>query len=269
MSYSKYMPSSIKVSSTENQSSQPYESHYRKKREIKRIEGKQNLSGEVKWFNRRSGFGFIIDLSQPSSPKPTESSSNSGEEKPNDVFVHYSAIVETSPPSEVQDKREEEEKEIIKYLSVGEKVMFDLIEAQNPKSQYEFQAWNVRKADGTPFDFENEQRQFHRPSSSSSHYSSSHRNTSSEQGYYAPSFPSYLSQQPQLTYAQPINYQSRWQYPGFVTHTPFVMVAGEQQEQFSKPNYYRNNSNPRHLNKPWERKSEKRFERNDKREEKK
>jgi len=70
--------------------------------------------GSVKWFNNKSGFGFIT--------------SSDGEHVGKDIFVHYSAIKVA--------------KNQFRYLIQGEYVEFDLVKAAED-SKHEFQADNV------------------------------------------------------------------------------------------------------------------------------
>lgn len=70
--------------------------------------------GSVKWFNNKSGFGFIT--------------SSDGEHAGKDIFVHYSAIKVA--------------KNQFRYLVQGEYVEFDLVKAA-ADSNHEFQADNI------------------------------------------------------------------------------------------------------------------------------
>ena len=72
------------------------------------------LTGRVKWFNNKAGFGFVTVLS--------------GEKKDEDVFVHHSGIVVAS--------------EQYKYLVQGEYVSFNLRNSDNDDHPY--QAGEVR-----------------------------------------------------------------------------------------------------------------------------
>ena len=74
----------------------------------------ERLTGRVKWFNNRAGFGFVTVLE--------------GDKKDEDVFVHHSGIVVNS--------------EQYKYLVQGEYVSFVLRESDN--SDHPYQAGDVR-----------------------------------------------------------------------------------------------------------------------------
>ena len=73
------------------------------------------LTGRVKWFNNRAGFGFITVLTE-------------GDKKDEDVFVHHSGIVVES--------------EQYKYLVQGEYVSFHLRTSDN--TEHPYQAGHVR-----------------------------------------------------------------------------------------------------------------------------
>lgn len=77
------------------------------------------LTGMVKWFNSKSGFGFITVCSDD-------------EKKGKDIFVHFSAI-------RVADTQ-------YKYLVQGEYVDFDLVPAQS--GEHEFHAADVCGVNG-------------------------------------------------------------------------------------------------------------------------
>lgn len=79
------------------------------------------LFGSVKWFNSRSGYGFITVCGD-------------NEYKGNDIFVHYTSI----NVSESQ----------YKYLFQGEYVEFTLIKSTN--SNHEFHAINITGICGGP-----------------------------------------------------------------------------------------------------------------------
>ena len=74
----------------------------------------ERLTGRVKWFNNRAGFGFVTVLD--------------GDKKDEDVFVHHSGIQVSS--------------EQYKYLVQGEYVSFALRESDNDDHPY--QAGDVR-----------------------------------------------------------------------------------------------------------------------------
>lgn len=78
------------------------------------------LLGRCKWFNSKSGFGFITLLE--------------GENASKDIFVHYSCIRAESSQ--------------YKYLVQGEYVEFDLVNTENDK--HEFHAANVTGLKGGP-----------------------------------------------------------------------------------------------------------------------
>lgn len=78
------------------------------------ISGDVRLTGRVKWFNNRAGFGFVTVLE--------------GDKKDEDIFVHHSGIVVSS--------------EQYKYLVQGEYVNFSLRESDSEEHPY--QAGNVR-----------------------------------------------------------------------------------------------------------------------------
>jgi len=81
----------------------------------------QRLTGNVKWFNKKAGFGFITVC-------------NEGEYIRKDIFVHYSAIRVTNSQ--------------YKYLIQGEYVDFTLLNVKNDK--YEFQASDISGVLGGP-----------------------------------------------------------------------------------------------------------------------
>jgi CspA family cold shock protein len=78
----------------------------------------QRLTGKVKWFNNKSGFGFVTACE--------------GDLKDKDIFVHYSSI-------NVPDNQ-------YKYLLQGEYVDFELSESD--KSDHEFHAVNISGVKG-------------------------------------------------------------------------------------------------------------------------
>jgi CspA family cold shock protein len=77
-----------------------------------------NVTGRVKWFNNKSGFGFITACD--------------GDLKDKDIFVHWSAIkVENSQ---------------YKYLVQGEYVEFNIVKSE--KGEHEYNAVNVSGVKG-------------------------------------------------------------------------------------------------------------------------
>lgn len=86
--------------------------------EIKTQENIERLTGKVKWFNNKSGFGFVTACE--------------GDLKDKDIFVHYSSI-------NVPDNQ-------YKYLVQGEYVDFELSESD--KSDHEFHAVNISGVKG-------------------------------------------------------------------------------------------------------------------------
>ena len=81
----------------------------------------QTLTGTVKWFNNKAGFGFITVCED-------------GEFKDKDIFVHYSSI-------RVLNSQ-------YKYLVQGEYVEFTLVKVNS--DTHEFQAMNVSGVKGGP-----------------------------------------------------------------------------------------------------------------------
>ena len=73
-----------------------------------------HLTGRVKWFNNKSGFGFITV-------------SDEGPHKDKDIFVHYSSISVDSTK--------------YKYMVQGEYVEFNLVKSGNNK--HEFHALDI------------------------------------------------------------------------------------------------------------------------------
>ena len=80
-----------------------------------------HLTGIVKWFNNKSGFGFITVCEE-------------GDYKDKDIFVHYTSI-------RVANQQ-------YKYLVQGEYVDFTLVKANS--NTHEFQAMNVSGVKGGP-----------------------------------------------------------------------------------------------------------------------
>lgn len=91
----------------------------------------QRLIGQVKWFNNKTGFGFITV--------------NEGDQTGKDIFIHYSAIQVTNSQ--------------YKYLVQGEYVEFELEKAT--KGNYEFQATTITGVKGGKLMCET--RQLNRP----------------------------------------------------------------------------------------------------------
>jgi cold shock CspA family protein len=77
-----------------------------------------HITGQVKWFNNKAGYGFITV--------------NTGEQNGKDIFIHYSAIRVTNSQ--------------YKYLVQGEYVEFDLVKSTS--DTHEFQALNVSGING-------------------------------------------------------------------------------------------------------------------------
>ena len=69
----------------------------------------KRLTGMVKWFNNKSGFGFITVCSE-------------GDFSGKDIFAHYSSIRVTNSQ--------------YKYLVQGEYVDFNLVKSENEKHEY-------------------------------------------------------------------------------------------------------------------------------------
>lgn len=76
------------------------------------------LTGRVKWFNNKTGFGFITALSE-----------SDGLKEGSDVFVHHSSIKVAQ--------------EQYRYLVLGEYVQFELSKIADSSNKHEFQAANV------------------------------------------------------------------------------------------------------------------------------
>lgn len=94
------------------------------------------IIGRVKWFNNKSGYGFITAKVDG---------------KESDVFVHHSAIqVSTSQ---------------YKYLVQGEYVQFNLEHLEG--SNHEFQATSVSGIDGGPLQCESRRQRVERKTPSS------------------------------------------------------------------------------------------------------
>jgi cold shock CspA family protein len=77
------------------------------------------ILGCVKWFNNKTGYGFITSMDG---------------RKRKDVFVHHSAL-------NVEGNQ-------YKYLVQGEYVSFDLVKSKDKDSTHEFCAGNVTGVNG-------------------------------------------------------------------------------------------------------------------------
>lgn len=82
------------------------------------VQDKKRITGRVKWFNNKAGFGFITACEGPLKDK--------------DIFVHYSSI---SVPDDQY-----------KYLIQGEYVDFET--SRSDKSNHEFHAVNISGVKG-------------------------------------------------------------------------------------------------------------------------
>lgn len=69
----------------------------------------QRLTGKVKWFNNKAGYGFITVHDE-------------GDNKNSDIFVHFTAIRVTNSQ--------------YKYLVQGEYVEFDLVKSESGPHEY-------------------------------------------------------------------------------------------------------------------------------------
>ena len=87
----------------------------------------ERLTGRVKWFNNKNGYGFISTCADDSK----------------DIFVHYSGIRGYTPPTE---KRENYQ---FKYLVQGEYVEFDLVKMEDDE-KHEFKANDISGVLGGP-----------------------------------------------------------------------------------------------------------------------
>jgi CspA family cold shock protein len=88
------------------------------------------LTGIVKWFNNKAGYGFVTALE--------------GEQKGNDIFVHYSSI-----GGDNQQYR---------FLTQGEYIDFSLVKSDTEK--YEYLAKKVTGVKGGPILCETRRLQF-------------------------------------------------------------------------------------------------------------
>jgi CspA family cold shock protein len=83
----------------------------------------QRNVGMVKWFNNKTGYGFITVLS-------------GDQHKGKDIFVHYKSI------------RAEQEDANYKYLVQGEYVQFDIVRPAN--ENHEYHAVDITGIEGGP-----------------------------------------------------------------------------------------------------------------------
>jgi len=87
----------------------------------------RRYQGRVKWFNSKSGYGFITIIGYK---KMDETIETDGSVSMNDIFAHQSAICVSV--------------EQYKYLVEGEYVEFSLSKMNSDESRYEFQACSIR-----------------------------------------------------------------------------------------------------------------------------
>lgn len=87
--------------------------------------------GRVKWFNSKSGYGFITIIGYK---KMDETMESDGKMSMNDIFAHQSALCVNV--------------EQYKYLVEGEYVEFSLSKMNSDESRYEFQASSIRGING-------------------------------------------------------------------------------------------------------------------------
>jgi len=82
------------------------------------------LTGRVKWFNNKSGYGFVTVILSPDDSSMVEK----------DIFAHHSSIVVG--------------KEQFRYLVQGEYVEFSLSKIEDDSSEHKFQTSNLRGIGG-------------------------------------------------------------------------------------------------------------------------
>jgi cold shock CspA family protein len=102
------------------------------------------FQGRVKWFNNKSGYGFIT------ATVPITDGSTTSEAK--DIFVHYSAIQSSSQATPQPDQSQPSDR-IYKYLVDGEYVEF-LLEYLS-SGNHSMQAKEVTGINGGPLQCEN------------------------------------------------------------------------------------------------------------------
>ena len=83
-------------------------------------QNQERILGKVKWFNNKTGYGFITV--------------NDNKYTDKDIFVHYSDI-------NVSDSQ-------YKYLVQGEYVSFELVKSKDKDSKHEYCAGNVTGVNG-------------------------------------------------------------------------------------------------------------------------
>ena len=81
-------------------------------------EDEQRLTGMVKWFNNKSGFGFVTV-------------SGTGEYAGKDIFAHYSSIRVTNSQ--------------YKYLVQGEYVDFHIVKSESDTHEYQYNKKSIEK----------------------------------------------------------------------------------------------------------------------------
>ncbi len=87
----------------------------------------ERLTGRVKWFNNKNGYGFISTCAEDSK----------------DIFAHYSGIRGYTPPTEKKENYQ------FKYLVQGEYVEFDLVKMEDDE-KHEFKANDISGVQSGP-----------------------------------------------------------------------------------------------------------------------